>query len=80
MIPQSNFIAFPSQTPSASPHPATSVGKHKFFKVCESVSVPQRSSLCPFFRLHKQVIAHDCFALMMQQTTVSFELYYDVDN
>ena len=44
---------FHPKTPSASLHPQTvSFGNHKFFKVYESVSVLQRSSLCPFFRFH----------------------------
>ena len=48
---QPNFIAFPSQTLGASPHPQpVSFGNHKFFEVCESVSILQKSSLCPFFR------------------------------
>ena len=46
---QPNFTALPSQTLSASPHPQpVSFGNHKFFKICESVFVLQRSSLCPF--------------------------------
>ena len=50
---QPNFIAFPSQTPSTSlTPPPVSFGNHKFFKVCESVSILQRSSLHPFFRFH----------------------------
>ena len=37
---QPNFIAFPSQTPAHPPTPQpVSFGNHKFFKVCESVSV-----------------------------------------
>ena len=46
-------ISFPNPqcTP---PNPQTvSFGNHKFFKVCESVSVLQRSSVCPFFRFHR---------------------------
>ena len=49
---QPNFIAFPSKIPSSSPYlQPVSFGNHKFFKVCESVSVLQRSSLCPFFQI-----------------------------
>ena len=33
--------------------------KHKFCKVCESVSVLPRSSFCPFFRFHTSVKAFD---------------------
>ena len=36
-----------------------SFGNHKIFKVCEWVSVLQRSSLCSIFRFHMQVIAFD---------------------
>ena len=50
---QPSFIAFPSQTSSTSPHTTTRlIWKPYIFKVCESVSVLQRSSLCPFFRFH----------------------------
>ena len=52
---QPNFIASPSQALSASSHPTKTYGlirNHKFFRVYESVSVLQRSSLCPFFRFH----------------------------
>ena len=50
---QPNFIAFPFQTPRPFSYPqAVSFGNHKFFKVCESVSVLQRSLSCPFFRFH----------------------------
>uniref|UniRef100_A0A8D0TYK6 Short transient receptor potential channel 1 n=1 Tax=Sus scrofa TaxID=9823 RepID=A0A8D0TYK6_PIG len=38
-----------------------SFGNHKFFNSCESVSVLQRSSLCPFFRF--QMFIGTCFAL-----------------
>ena len=38
---------------------SVSFGNCKFFKVCESKSALQRSSLCPFFRFHMQVIAFD---------------------
>ena len=49
---QPNFIIFPSQTPSAPPHhQPVSFGNCKFVNVCESVSVLQRSSLCPFFKI-----------------------------
>ena len=54
-VPQSsqpNVTACPSQTLSASPIPQpVSFGNHKFFKVCELVSVLQGSSLCPFFQI-----------------------------
>ena len=57
---QPGFIAFSSQTPSPSPTPQpVSFGNHKFFKVCESVSILQRSSVCPFFRFHMSVKAFD---------------------
>ena len=57
---QPSFTACPSQTPSPSSHPQpVSFGNQKFFKVCESVSVLQRSTLCPFFRFHMSGIAHD---------------------
>ena len=46
---QPNFIAFSSQILSASISQPVSFGSHEFFKVCESVSVLQRSSLCSFF-------------------------------
>ena len=60
MIITTNFIVFPSQTPSASPYPPTClIWKPKFFKVCEAVSVLQRSSLCPFFRFNMSVKAFD---------------------
>ena len=40
---QPNFVTFPSQTPEPPPTPQpVSFGNHKFFKVCESVSVLQR--------------------------------------
>ena len=42
--------------PKSSVHPPTyqpvSFGNHTFFKVCESVSVLKRSSMCSFFRFH----------------------------
>ena len=57
---QPSFIAFPSQTPNPSSHPQpVSFGNHMFFKVWESVSLLQRSSLCLFFRFHMSVIAFD---------------------
>ena len=57
---QPNFTAFLSQTQLHPTTPQTvSFGKHKFFKVCESESVLQRSSVCPFFRLLMSVKAFD---------------------
>uniref|UniRef100_A0A8D0ZMY2 GBD/FH3 domain-containing protein n=1 Tax=Sus scrofa TaxID=9823 RepID=A0A8D0ZMY2_PIG len=51
---------FPSPNPSASPTLQTLFfGNNKFFKVCESVSVRQRSSVCPFFRFHMSMKAFD---------------------
>ena len=50
---QPNWTTFPPQTPSPSlPPQPVSFGNHKLLKVCESVSVLQRSSFCPFFRFH----------------------------
>ena len=49
--------------PTAQAHPPTpqtvSSGDPKFFNVCESASVLQRSSVCPFFRFHMSVEALD---------------------
>ena len=47
------FYSISIPNPQCIPHPQpVSFGNHKFFKVCESVSVQQRSSLCSFFRFH----------------------------
>ena len=47
--------------PTTQAHPPTpqtiSSGDHKFFNVCESASVLQRNSVCPFFRFHMSVKA-----------------------
>ena len=49
--------------PTAQAHPPTpqtvSSGDHKFFNVCESASVLQRSPVCSFFRFHMSVKALD---------------------
>ena len=44
-----------------------SFGNQKFFKICELVSVLQRSSLCPFFRFHMKVVAYDISVLLSYQ-------------
>ena len=58
-----NFPISQDFHPTAQAHPSTpqnvSFGNHKFFKVCESVSVLRRSSVCPFFRFHVSVKALD---------------------
>ena len=51
-------ISIPNPVHPSTPHPG-SVGNCKFFRVCESVSVLQRSSLCHFFRFHRLVRASD---------------------
>ena len=50
-------IPYPQHLPS--PPQPVSFGNHKFLNVCESVSVLQRSSSCPFFRFHMEVLAFD---------------------
>ena len=60
MIITIQFTGFPSHTPSVSSHvQPLSFGNHKFFKVCESASVLEGSSLCPFFRFRRYVTAFD---------------------
>ena len=70
---QQNFIAFPSQTLSASPTPQpVSFGNHKFFKVCESVFVLQRSLLSHFFFLDSSVSDSIwCWCLIVWLTSLS---------
>ena len=46
------IISIPNSQRIPPPPQSISFGNHKFFKVCESVSVLQRSSLCCFFRFH----------------------------
>ena len=49
--------------PTAQAHPSTpqtvSSRDHKFFNVCESASVLQRSSVCAFFKFHMSVKEFD---------------------
>ena len=52
-------IPHPQRIPPAQTPQPLSFGNHKFCKVCESVSVLQRSVLCPFFRFPMSVIAFD---------------------
>ena len=40
-------------------------GNHKFFKVCESVSVLQRNSLCPFFQIPHVSESIGCWCLIV---------------
>ena len=59
-LSQSNLYHFHPTPPAHPPSPQTvAFENHKFFKVCESVSVLQRSSFCPFFRFHMSVKAFD---------------------
>ena len=53
MIMKTQFYSISISTLSAYPqHQFASFGSHKFFEVCESVSILQRSSLYPLFRFH----------------------------
>ena len=45
-------ISIPNPQHIPPPPQPVSFGNCKFFKICESVSVLQRSSVCPFFRYH----------------------------
>ena len=52
-------ISIPNPQCIPPPLQPVSFGNHTFFKARESVSVLQTSSLCPFFRFHMSVRAHD---------------------
>ena len=53
MVMTAQFYSISIPNPQFILHPQPVLFRnHKFFEVCESISVMQRSSLCPFFRLH----------------------------
>ena len=67
------YISIPNPQPIP-PLQLVSFGNHKFFKVCESVSVLQ-SSLCPFFRFHIYVIAYDFCVSLSNFTWHNFQAH-----
>ena len=71
MIITNQFYNISIQNPQH-PHPPTSLlWKHKFFKVCESVSVLQKSSLCPFFQIPHVSDSSWCCCLIVWLTSLS---------
>ena len=71
-LPHPQRIPPPSQT--------VSFGNLKFFKVCKSVPVLQRRSLCAFFRFHMSVIAFNVWCLIVWLTLLSMISSRDLDS
>ena len=64
-------ISIPNPLCTLPPPQLVSFGNHKFFNVCESASVLQRSSLCHFFQIPHVSDSIWCWCLLVWWTSLS---------